>query len=558
MTLKIQGVSPVARHTRTKEIRKILPLVHLVGAGPGDPGLLTRKGAHVLGTADVVLYDHLVPLELLDLAPPQALRIDVGKIRNHPRMTQAEIEDTMIEHARKGRVVVRLKGGDPFVFGRGGEEAQALKRAGIPFSVIPGISSPIAVPAYAGVPVTHRDHNSRLVILTAHDNPANWSPEDLAGLSGRNQTIVVLMGVMYMKQLADRLLKAGLSSKTPVLLVRWGTTSRQESFETRLGELSDFLDRTALSPPVTLLIGGVVTLRSEISWIHRLPFFGKRILLTREREHSAELSNLLESLGATVISCPTISVVPGLGENAGEKIMNLGQYSWLVFLSPNGVRHFIRELADRRQDVRSLSGLRIFSMGPATTHALESFGIFPDATPEQSHGQGVLDAFSTLPGPRAGKILLVRGDRGSGLIPDGLSSLGFTVDTIGVYENVLPSLPAYKRDRLEQLLEEGELDLAIYYSPSAFSGLLEIFPGHRQKILSIPSLAIGPTTGGALRDGSVEKIILAQAPTVSGILDASLDFLAPIGNNSEISGKTSDGQTSTEKKTFNPEEQLST
>ena len=249
MTLTIRGVSPVARHTRTKEIRKILPLVHLVGAGPGDPGLLTRKGAHVLGTADVVLYDHLVPLELLDLAPPQALRIDVGKIRNHPRMTQAEIEETMIEYARKGRTVVRLKGGDPFVFGRGGEEAQALKRAGIPFSVIPGISSTIAVPAYAGVPVTHRDHNSRLVILTAHDNPANWGKEDLAGLSGSNQTIVVLMGVMYMKQLADRLLQAGLSSKTPVLLVRWGTTARQESFETRLGELSDFLDRTPLSPP---------------------------------------------------------------------------------------------------------------------------------------------------------------------------------------------------------------------------------------------------------------------------------------------------------------------
>lgn len=197
-------------------------------------------------------------------------------------------------------------------------------------------------------------------------------------------------------------------------------------------------------------------------------------------------------------------------------------------------------------------------MGPSTTQSLESFGIFPDATPEQSHGQGVLDAFSALPGPRTGKILLVRGDRGSGLIPDGLSSLGFTVDTIGVYENVVPSLPAYKRDRLESLLEEGEIDLAIYYSPSAFSGLLEIFPGHRQKILSIPSLAIGPTTGGALKDGSVDKVILSQAPTISDILDAALDFLAPIGNNSEISGKTPDGKTSAEKKTFNPEEQLST
>ncbi|EQD24606.1 MAG: hypothetical protein D084_Lepto4C00404G0003 [Leptospirillum sp. Group IV 'UBA BS'] len=548
----------MSRNTRTKEIKNTLPLVHLVGAGPGDPGLLTRKGAQVLGTADVILYDHLVPLELLDLAPPQALLIDVGKVRNHPRMTQAEIEETMIEHARKGRRVVRLKGGDPFVFGRGGEEAQALNRAGISFSVIPGISSPIAVPAYAGVPVTHRDYNSRLVILTAHDNPAEWSKEDLAALSGKNQTLVILMGVMYMKQLAERLLQAGLSPETPVLLVRWGTTAKQESAETTLGNLPGFLDRTPFSPPVTLLIGDVVRLRSQISWTHRLPLFGKRILLTRERETSKELATLLESLGATVVSCPTISVIPGLSENAGEKIAKLGDYSWLVFLSPNGVRNFMRELAVRKQDVRSLAGLRIFSMGPTTSEALESFGIYPDAAPGESHGQGVLDAFSSLPEPRKGKILLVRGDRGSGLIPEGLSSMGFTVDIIGVYENVLPAIPSYKRDRMESLIEEGTLDLAIYYSPSAFSGLLETFPSHRAKILSIPALAIGPTTEGALKGGSVSKIIRAATPTTSGILDAALDFLAPMGNNSEIMGNSPDERSPAVTKHINPEEQPST
>lgn len=542
------------RESLNEQFAKRLPRVHLVGAGPGDPGLISRKGAHLLATADVVLYDHLVSLDLLDLAPPHALRIDVGKVRNHPRMSQGEIEATMIDHARKGQTVVRLKGGDPFVFGRGGEEAQALRKAGIPFSVVPGVSSTIAVPAYSGVPVTHRDHNSRLVILTAHDNPSEWNDLDLLALTRPNQTIVVLMGVMYMKELSKRLLQAGLPPGTPVLLARWGTTPDQESFETSLGDLSSFLDRNPLTPPVTLLIGGVVSLRSEIDWVHRLPLFGKRILLTRERETATELTTMLESLGATVISCPTISVVPETTGNSDAAFSDLPHFSWLVFLSPNGVRHFFRKLYEKKLDIRRLSGMRILSMGPATTEALGFFGLFPDAVPVQSHGQGVIEAFASLPGPHTERVLLVRGDRGSGLIPEGLKKLGYTVETIGVYENHLPSLPEYKRERLESLLEQGAIDLAIYYSPSAFSGLQDLFQNHHSQILAIPALAIGPTTASALEDGHVHRIIQSGTPTSKGILESTLDFLLPLGNNSGRHGTPAGEPPSPGKNPLNSEE----
>ncbi len=537
--------------------KNLLPRVHLVGAGPGDPGLLTQKGAQLLSTADVILYDHLVPLELLDLASPAALLIDVGKIRNHPVMTQQEIEATMIDHARQGRIVVRLKGGDPFMFGRGGEEAQALQKAGIPFAVVPGISSPIAVPAYAGVPVTHRDFNSRLVILTGHDNPSVWSDNDLASLALPNQTIVVLMGVMYMKQFAKRLVHAGLPKETPALIVRWGTTARQESFETPLGDLENFLEENPVSPPAILLIGEVVRVRSEIGWVHRLPLFGKRILLTRERERSEELGRMFETLGASVVSCPTVSIIPALSENFDTALSHLKEYAWLVFLSPNGVRHFFRELSRRHWDLRVLAGLRIFSMGSSTTEALSSVGILPDASPESSHGAGVVNAFAAFSLPDRSKILLVRGDRGSGVIPEGLKKLGHDVDTIGVYENILPEIPPYKRERLNTFIEDHSIDLAIYYSPSAFTGLCELFPELLPRIMSIPSLAIGPTTKAALEKGPASTILLSRLPTNSGILEAALDFLSPMGNNSGGFGRSNTTASSSEESTFNNEEQVS-
>lgn len=509
------------------------PMVYLVGAGPGDPGLLTQRAARVIASADVLLYDHLIPLELLDMAPEGAKRIDVGKVRNHPRMSQKEIGEALVEHARLGLTVVRLKGGDPFVFGRGGEEAQALAQAGIPFVVIPGVTSPVAVPAYAGIPVTHRDHSSRLVILTAHDDPTDWDEEDIAALARPHQTLVVLMGVLYMKELVLRLLKAGLAPSTPSAIIRWGTTPLQESCFQTLQEIPELLEKKNISPPSILTIGGVVSLRGEVAWSHRLPLLGKRILLTRERSRSEDLADQLESLGATVIIFPTISVSANLSERSRDLLGQLGDFRWIVFLSPNGVRYFLEGLREVGRDLRSLAGTRIFSMGPATTDALVKAGILPDLSPSDSHGEGVVAAFRALPKPHSGKILLVRGDRGTGTIPRGLEETGYEVETVEVYENTLPTVPSYRKERLKALLEDGTIDLAVFYSPSAIKGLLSLYPDHVEAISKIPALAIGPTTREELVRAKIRTLLMAETPTTSSVVDAAVDFLSQFGNNAK-------------------------
>ncbi len=509
------------------------PMVYLVGAGPGDPGLLTQRAARVIASADVLLYDHLIPLELLDMAPEGAKRIDVGKVRNHPRMSQKEIGEALVEHARQGLTVVRLKGGDPFVFGRGGEEAQVLAQAGIPFVVIPGVTSPVAVPAYAGIPVTHRDHSSRLVILTAHDDPTDWDEADIAALARPHQTLVVLMGVLYMKELVLRLLKAGLAPSTPSAIIRWGTTPLQETCFQTIQEIPELLEKKRISPPSILTIGGVVSLREEVAWSHRLPLLGKRILLTRERSRSEDLAGQLESLGATVISFPTILVSPSLSERSRDLLGQLGDFRWIVFLSPNGVRYFMEGLREVSQDMRALAGARIFSMGPATGEALLNAGIRPDLSPPESHGEGVVAAFRALPEPHSGKILLVRGDRGTGTIPRGLEEIGYSVETVVVYDNTLPTVPAYRKERLQAFLEEGAIDLAVFYSPSAIKGLLSLYPDHMEAISKIPSLAIGPTTREELVRSKIRTLLMAETPTTASVVDVAVDFLSQFGNNAE-------------------------
>ena len=514
-------------------LKKKASMVYLVGAGPGDPGLLTMRAARAIAMADVLLYDHLIPLELLDLAPDEAKRIDVGKVRNHPRMSQKEIGETLVEHARQGLTVVRLKGGDPFVFGRGGEEAQVLAEAGIPFVVVPGVTSPVAVPAYSGIPVTHRDHSSRLIILTAHDDPTDWNQPDIDALARPHQTVVVLMGALYMKELVARLLSAGLDPKTPTAIIRWGTTPNQESYFQTLEEIPTFLKEHGIAPPAILTIGGVVTLREEVSWSHRLPLLGKRILLTRERSRSKELSESLEALGATVITFPTIHVSASLPERSLQVLENLKDFRWIVFLSPNGVQYFLEGLRSTHQDLRSLGGLRIFSMGPATSAALGEAGLRPDLVPSESHGEGVIDAFRNLPEPPSGKILLVRGDRGTGAIPRGLEEIGYRVETISVYENTLPDAPPYRKERLKAMLEEDAIDLAVFYSPSAIKGLLSLFPDHTEAISRIPSLAIGPTTREELVHSAIRTLVMAKTPTTSSVVETAVDFLSQFGNNAK-------------------------
>uniref|UniRef100_A0A7C3QVX7 uroporphyrinogen-III C-methyltransferase n=1 Tax=Leptospirillum ferriphilum TaxID=178606 RepID=A0A7C3QVX7_9BACT len=495
--------------------------VILVGAGPGDPGLLTLRGKKALEEADVVLYDHLAHPDLLDLAPSGAERIDVGKERGHPRMSQREIESVLIDRASKGLSVVRLKGGDPFVFGRGGEEGLALENAGIPYAVIPGVTSVTAAPAYAGLPVSHRDTNSRIVVMTGHDNPEKLPDKTLDALSLPDQTLVILMGVEHFKKLSARLLEHGIAPDTPVMAIRWGTTASQEIREGTMSTISRVLEECPIKPPATIVIGRVAGKSWRLGWQKNRPLFGKRILLTRERDASAALKQCLETFGAEVVSCPVLEIrppsAPGVLEEVDNAIREISLFSWIIFLSPNGVRYFLDHLFKAGKDIRSLASCRIFSMGPSTTQVLNSFGIIPDGSPLESHANGVLEFFRSEDCQKK-QFLLIRGDRGDRTIPDGLISFGAIVRRISCYENRPPALPEYLRERVVSALDEREFHLIVYYSPSAFHHLVELFPGHEDSIRQTAALAIGPTTANALQKGEVIRVIVPEEPSDEAVL----------------------------------------
>ncbi len=500
--------------------------VYLVGAGPGDPGLITVRGKQALQKSDVVLYDHLANPELLALAPDRAERIDVGKERGHPKLSQSEIENILIERASRGLTVVRLKGGDPFVFGRGGEEGLTLQKAGIPFTVIPGVTSVTAAPAYAGIPVSHRDTNSRIVIMTGHDDPESLDPATLDALTLGNQTLVILMGVEYFRKLSRKLLSHKMPPDTPVMMVRWGTTASQDTREGTLGTMEEILSSHPIRPPSLIVVGKVAGNQYRLNWQNNRPLFRKRILLTRETGTQDGLSEALTSAGAEVIHCPTIEILPPDNLSEVDKALeSLHEYGWIVFLSPNGVRHFMRRLRDAGRDIRALASNRIFVMGPATHKAMSEFGVIPDGQPLESHGNGVLEFFHSQ-SVQNRKILLIRGDRGDGLIPDGLLSLGARVTTVRCYSNRIPCLPEYLRDRIAMHLEERSLDLLVFYSPSSYENLLSLFPEQADDIRHIPSLAIGPTTQAALLKDGATTVIVPGEPTESAVEETILNHFS--------------------------------
>ncbi|MCL4461807.1 MAG: uroporphyrinogen-III C-methyltransferase [Nitrospirae bacterium] len=494
--------------------------VTLVGAGPGDPGLLTLKGKKALEEADVVLYDHLAHPDLLGHAPPGAERIDVGKERGHPRLSQREIESVLIDRASRGLSVVRLKGGDPFVFGRGGEEGQALENAGIPYTVISGVTSVTASPAYAGVPVSHRESNSRIVVMTGHDDPEKLSARTMDALALPDQTLVILMGVEHFRKFVPRLLEHKMAPDTPVIAIRWGTTAAQEVREGTIQTITQILNEQPIRPPATIVIGRVADRSLRLDWQRNRPLFGKRILLTREKEAGASLKDALETLGAEVVSCPAIEIRPSAGkdeEDLDNVLRKISMFGWVLFLSPNGVRFFFRRMQQAGRDIRSLSGCQIFSMGPSTTRALNEFGIRPDASPLESHANGVLEFFRSQ--DDIGKpCLLVRGDRGDGAIPDGLASLKISVRQVTAYENRKPEIPDYLRERVSGGFEGREFHLAVFYSPSAFQNLVALFPKQAEAIRNTTGLSIGPTTADTLRKGGVTKILIPSEPTDRAVL----------------------------------------
>src|ERR1700690_1549895 len=406
---------------------KSMGAVYLVGAGPGDAGLLTLRGAELLRRADVVLHDALVNPDLLRLAPPSAEFIARGKNMSMP---QEEIIALLIDRARAGKCVVRLKGGDPYIFGRGGEEAGALAAAKIHFEVVPGVSSVVAAPNYAGIPLTHREHCSSFTVFTGHENPADARTDlrydQIAKIPG---TKVVLMGTDRLEDWTRSLVTHGMSPDTPVAMVRWGTTGRQQTVTGTLATIAGLAGENKLSPPVLTIIGDVVKLRGKLNWFEQRPLFGRRVVVTRRSEQAGSFAQRLAELGADVLEIPTIRITPPTEKDAlVDALLGLNAYDWLVFTSVNGVTAFFEIFFRRFQDLRDIGGARIAAVGPATAAKLRELHLQVDLTPDEFAGKKIAAAFEKFQTIENLKICLLRAEVASPNLPKALEELGAIVD----------------------------------------------------------------------------------------------------------------------------------
>jgi uroporphyrinogen III methyltransferase/synthase len=484
--------------------------VYLVGAGPGDPELITVKARRLLENADCVLFDHLASTDLLTLAPAAAERIYVGKKKAEHALSQDQICALLVERGKRGLNVVRLKGGDPFLFGRGGEEAEALADAGIPFEVVPGVTSPLGIAAYTGVPLTHRDHTSVVTFITGHDVlKIDWSKV------GTSETLVIFMGLSHFEEIASRIIAGGRAAGTPAMAVRWGTRPDQEVLIGTLETLPDLIHKHALKPPATIIVGEVVRLHAKLNWYERLPLFGQRIVVTRAREQAGALAALLHGLGAETIELPTIEIQPALDyaplDNA---IANLRDYGWLIFTSANGVRFFLDRLDRSKSDLRSIEG-RICAIGPATQDALERFHLKVDCVAKEYVAEGLLEALALydLTGSR---ILIARAAVARDLLPTELARRGAHVDVVGAYRTVTPPDLA---TRAASVLSRKPTWVTFTSSSTAQNFINAVGV---ETLRELRCASIGPITSATLRQNGIPVAVEAAAYTVPGLVQALL------------------------------------
>ena len=493
--------------------------VYLIGAGPGDPGLLTCKGRQALSEADVVVYDYLASDELLALARPDAEFIYVGKIAGNHAMKQGDINRLLIAKAKEGKVVARLKGGDPYIFGRGGEEAEELVDAGVPFEEVPGISSSIAGPAYAGIPLTHRAWSSSVTIITGHEDPTKpGSVHNWDALARSASTLVFLMGMKNLPDIAAKLIASGMDKDTPAALVHWGTTSRQRSLASTLADLPDSAVREGFTNPSIIVVGDVVRLKDKLDWFEKKPLFGRTVVVTRAREQASESAALFARKGAHVIQFPTITISPlrDYGE-LDEAVANLSRYGWLVFTSVNGVRFFRERLHALKLDARALHGVKVAAIGPATAKAVEAMGVYADLVPSSYVAEGVAEAMLKL-GMKGQRVLLPRAREAREVLPEALRAAGAEVDVITAYENV-PS--EENREEVMKALEEGRLDCVTFGSSSTVRNFLASIPMETlQKHPEVRFAAIGPVTAKTMHEMGMNVDIQPEQFTIPALVDA--------------------------------------
>ncbi len=496
-------------------------IVYIVGAGPGDRKLITLKGVECLQHADVVVYDLLLNDALLEHCPAhtEKIRAPDPRIRT---TRQTELNQLLVEHAKAGKTVVRLKGGDPYIFGRGGEEAVALTEASIPFEIVPGITSAIAASAYAGIPVTHRNYASSVAFVTGHsaalrpDSNINWE-----GLATAVDTLVVYMGVAHLRQIAERLMTHGRDPQTPVSLVRVGTTPQQQVVQGTLEDIVRKVEATQLKSPAVIVIGEVNRLRQQLQWFDTKPLFGKRILVTRARAQASGFADLLEARGAQVIQFPTIEIQP-VDVNSAY-INSVNEYDWIVFTSINAVEIFYERLRENGKDVRAFGTSKICAVGPKTVEVLNRIGIQPDFVPSHSRGSTIAAEIGDV---RDKKILLPRAKIATADLPNGLSEKGALVDDVPLYDTVkVASGGDKKRDEIRADLLNGGIDLVTFTSSSTVTNFLEMFSSHAPAVLlaDVKVAVIGPTTQKTAVGYGVQVDVIAKNASVESLVEAILE-----------------------------------
>jgi uroporphyrinogen III methyltransferase/synthase len=501
--------------------------VYLVGAGPGDPELITAKGQRCIAEADVLIYDYLAAKALLRHARNDCEQIYVGKKGGDHTLSQDGINRLIAEKARDGKIVTRLKGGDPFIFGRGGEEAQILEQAGVAFEIVPGVTSAIAAPAYAGIPLTHREYTSSVAFVTGHEDPTkDESNIDWQALATGIGTLVFLMGIKNLPKIVEQLRTHGRAGHTPVALVRWGTTTRQETVTGTLDNIVQRADEAGLKAPAVVVVGKVVDLRETLQWFEKRPLLGKRIVVTRARAQASDLVQRLSLLGAECIECPTIEVVPPDSWHPLDRALDaLETYQWIVFTSVNGVQSFFDRLFNNGLDTRALGHLKTAAIGPVTAQRMRHFGLNTDIMPQNYLAESVVEAFSKQ-SIRGAKVLLPRAKKARPVLPIELERMGAKVDEVTTYQTIQSSDGS--KTLMEQL-HSGRIDMVTFTSSSTVQNFKALLPKESADALMAPVTvaSIGPITAETAETLGLKADIVAKKYTIDGLCNAIVDHYCP-------------------------------
>ncbi len=496
--------------------------VYLIGAGPGDAGLLTLKGKDLLGEAQVVIYDSLVNPQILRFCRSDAELVFAGKTMGEAHMSQEEINELLIRKAKEGKTVARLKGGDPFVFGRGGEEAEAVVQNGIDIEIVPGVSSLTAVPAYGGIPITHRQYNSSFAVFTGHHQgeDSHYDPAEI-------ETMVFLMGLNNIESIMKKLLESGRGPSTPVAVISCGTLPEQTSI---VGTISDIAEKTRaldVQTPATIVVGEVAALAEATGWYEKKPLFGKTIMVTREKEASSEFSELLASCGAKTVEFPTIEIKPIRDTKEQQfSVKNLEDYDFLVFTSVNGVSNYFDVLASHGKDSRDLKGKKIIAIGEKTSEEILKYHLTPDYMPAVYTAEGIISLAEGL-NLDGKKILIPRALVAREILPDTLRAMGATVEVLCVYETLTPDYSKQELDAIKEKISDAKIGLVTFTSSSTVTNFFSLLGKDPELFARTGFACIGPVTAATLLAHGFTPAVTADIHTTRGLKEKILDLYVP-------------------------------